>query len=68
MLAIPIYKWRDIGDSLSYWRWYPTDIIQLKKKDNQVVLFAYPYDVFVKLKITETKFQHDQCKFKHLKF
>jgi len=36
MLAIPIYQWRNIGDSLNYWRWYPTGIIQLKKKDNQV--------------------------------
>jgi len=51
MFAIPIYQWKDIGDSLNYWRWYPTGIIQLKK-DNQVVLFAYPHDVFVKLKIT----------------
>jgi len=39
-----------------------TGIIQLKKKDNQVVLFAYPHDVFVKLKITEKKFKPDQCK------
>jgi len=34
MLAIPIYKWRGIGDRISYWIWYPTGIIQLKEKNN----------------------------------
>jgi len=29
---------------------------------DQIVLFAYLHDVFVKLKITETKFKLDQCK------